>query len=109
MAAGTSYYKTAAPPEVVIEGESLSPSELDLYHHLYDDGLREFAVSNGLPVPRTVGLLAGRGVAGHAVPPEGGSAPACWCRSAAVRTRWSSSKRCASWARGCSPSIRTPW
>jgi hypothetical protein len=71
VAAGTSYYKTAAPPEVVVEGESLSSSELDLYHRLYDEGLREFAVSNGLPVPRPVAVLAGRGVAGHAVPPRG--------------------------------------
>jgi len=75
VAAGTSYYKTAAPPEVVIEGESLSQLELDLHHHLYDEGLREFAVTNGLAVPRPVTVVAGRGVAGHVVPPEGALAP----------------------------------
>ena len=54
VAAGTSYYKTAAPPEVVVEHADLTTDELDLYRHLYDDGLREFAVANGLPVPRPV-------------------------------------------------------
>ncbi len=71
VAAGTSYYKTAAPRQVVVEGESLSPPELDVYHRLYDDGLREFAVTNGLPVPRPVAVTAGRGVAGHPLAPEG--------------------------------------
>ncbi len=58
VAAGTSYYKTAAPPEVVVEGASLGPDELAFHHHLYDDGLREFAVANGLPVPRPVTVTA---------------------------------------------------
>jgi len=75
VAAGTSYYKTAAPPEVVVEGESLSQGELDLHHHLYDEGLREFAVTNGLAVPRPVTVVPGRGVAGHVVPPHGALAP----------------------------------
>ena len=75
VAAGTSYYKTAAPAEVVIEGESLAPSELDLHRHLYDDGLREFAVANGLVVPRPVTLVAAGGVAGHAAPPAGALRP----------------------------------
>ena len=59
VAAGTSYYKTAAPPEVVIEGEQLTEAELAFHHHLYDDGLREFAVTNGLPVPRPVTVTSG--------------------------------------------------
>jgi hypothetical protein len=71
VAAGTSYYKTAAPPGVVVEGESLSATELALHQHLYDDGLREFAVANDLPVPRPVTVVAGRGLAGHSMPPEG--------------------------------------
>ncbi len=58
IAAGTSYYKTAAPPEVVVEGVSMTAAELAFHHHLYDDGLREFAVANGLPVPRPVSVAA---------------------------------------------------
>jgi UDP-N-acetyl-alpha-D-muramoyl-L-alanyl-L-glutamate epimerase len=54
IAAGTSYYKAAAPPTVVVEHGALSPAETAFHHHLYDDGLREFAVENGLPVPRPV-------------------------------------------------------
>jgi UDP-N-acetyl-alpha-D-muramoyl-L-alanyl-L-glutamate epimerase len=54
IAAGTSYYKSAAPPEVVVEGEGLTRDEQDFHRHLYDDGLREFAVANRLPVPRPV-------------------------------------------------------
>jgi len=54
IAAGTSYYKTAAPSQVLVEQDALSPAELDFHHHLYDEGLREFALTNGLPVPRTV-------------------------------------------------------
>ena len=58
IAAGTSYYKAAAPPVVVVEGAGLTESETGFHHHLYDDGLREFALSNGLPVPRTVEIRA---------------------------------------------------
>ena len=54
VAAGTSYYKTAAPPDVVVAHGDLTPGELAYHHHLYDEGLREFAVANGLPVPRPV-------------------------------------------------------
>jgi hypothetical protein len=59
VAAGTSYYKVAAPPEVVVEGEGLIPVELDFHQHLYDDGLREFALANGLPVPVPVTVRPG--------------------------------------------------
>jgi UDP-N-acetyl-alpha-D-muramoyl-L-alanyl-L-glutamate epimerase len=59
IAAGTSYYKTAAPPTVEVEGAGLSPAEREFHRHLYDDGLREFAVANGLPVPRTVAIRSG--------------------------------------------------
>jgi hypothetical protein len=61
VAAGTSYYKTAAPGTVVVEGETLTPAELRYHHHLYDDGLREFAVTNGLPVPRPVVITVAGG------------------------------------------------
>jgi hypothetical protein len=63
IAAGTSYYKAAAPPVVVVEHTGLTSAELAFHHHLYDDGLREFAVANGLPVPRVVDIRSGaRGV-----------------------------------------------
>jgi hypothetical protein len=59
IAAGTSYYKAAAPPLVVVEGTGLTGSESAFHHHLYDDGLREFAVTNGLPIPRVVEIRSG--------------------------------------------------
>jgi hypothetical protein len=60
IAAGTSYYKAAAPPQVVVEDEELSPAEVTFHRHLYDEGLREFAVTNGLPVPLRVDFPPGR-------------------------------------------------
>ncbi len=62
IAAGTSYYKTAAPVSVVIEAEALTAAELRYHHHLYDEGLREFAVTNGLAVPRLVEVTSAGGV-----------------------------------------------
>ena len=58
IAAGTSYYKAAAPPVIEVEGAGLTASESEFHGHLYDDGLREFALSNGLPVPRSVKIHA---------------------------------------------------
>jgi hypothetical protein len=59
IAAGVSYYKAAAPPLVVVEGEGLVLAEREFHRHLYDDGLREFAVANGRPVPRKVAITSG--------------------------------------------------
>jgi len=56
IAAGTSYYKAAAPPIVSVESGALSPTEAEFHQHLYDEGLREFAVGNRLPVPRPVSV-----------------------------------------------------
>jgi len=75
VAAGTSYYKTAAPPEVLVEGATLSAAELGFHHHLYDDGLREFAVANGLAVPRPVTVRADGTGAVPGPPPAGALAP----------------------------------
>jgi hypothetical protein len=58
VAAGTSYYKAAAPPTVMVESGPLTAAERDFHHHLYDQGLREFAVENGLAVPRAVTIVA---------------------------------------------------
>ena len=54
--AGTSYYKAAAPGIVSIDSGPLTPHEVEFVHDVYDKGLREFAYTNGLPIP-----LAGRG------------------------------------------------
>jgi hypothetical protein len=54
IAAGTSYYKAAAPPVVEVESTGLTAAEREFHRRLYDDGLREFAVTNGMSVPRTV-------------------------------------------------------
>jgi hypothetical protein len=51
LAAGVSYFKAAAPTRIVVETGPLTPAEQALVHDLYDKGLREFAVTNSLPVP----------------------------------------------------------
>jgi hypothetical protein len=63
IAAGTSYYKAAAPPLVLVEATGLTPQELEFHRRLYDDGLREFAVANGLEVPLRVEIRPGLGTA----------------------------------------------
>jgi len=68
VAAGTSYYKAAAPPVVMIEGESVAAGELRFHQNLYDQGLREFAVTNGLAVPLRLEIQALAGL-GHPAPP----------------------------------------
>ncbi len=60
VAAGTSYYKAAAPSTVVVDEAGLTLAESEFQRRLYDDGLREFAVTNGLAVPRPVTIQAGR-------------------------------------------------
>jgi UDP-N-acetyl-alpha-D-muramoyl-L-alanyl-L-glutamate epimerase len=64
IAAGTSYYKTAAPDRIVVDGGRLTADEEAFHRHLYDDGLREFAVTNGLPVPRPV-IISAEPTEGH--------------------------------------------
>ena len=58
IAAGVSYYKAAAPTTVSIEQTPLTPAEQRFHALLYDDGLREFAVTNGRTVPVDVRLVA---------------------------------------------------
>ena len=54
VAAGTSYFKVAAPPLVSIEFGPVGPELAELLPELYDHGMREFAVTNSLPVPMRV-------------------------------------------------------
>lgn len=49
--AGVSYFKVASPHRIALEGEPLTNDGLQLLHRLYDDGLREYAYRNELPVP----------------------------------------------------------
>ena len=65
LAAGVSYYKAAAPSRVTIETGPLRPGEAGFVHDLYDKGLREFAVSNGLAVPVQLELESATMGEGH--------------------------------------------
>lgn len=49
VAAGTSYYKLAAPPEVTIDAIALPPAALAWATQLYRQGLAEYAYRNSLP------------------------------------------------------------
>lgn len=78
LCASTSYYKAAAPPQVHL-ARPTTVAERDVARQLFDEGLREFAVTNGHPVPRTVmhsdgGERPGRRPTGEAEPP-GSTAP----------------------------------
>jgi hypothetical protein len=58
LVAGVSYYKCVAPRR--LESPALDSDRRALVHALYDEGLRELAVTNGLPVPLPVDLDEGR-------------------------------------------------
>lgn len=58
LAAGVSYFKTAAPPVVLVETGGVSAAEACWSHDLYDKGMREFAFSNGIAVPLDVQVVA---------------------------------------------------
>jgi hypothetical protein len=82
--AGVSYYKAAGPLPIVVD-PPLRAAERRAVELAYDDGLREFAVRNELPVPMPVELTASaapdRGVdtppAGRLVVPIGGGKDSC--------------------------------
>lgn len=57
VAIGTSYFKLSAPEELVLERPT-TPGVLGLVPHVYDEGLRELAVTNGLPVPLAIEVVA---------------------------------------------------
>jgi hypothetical protein len=70
--AGVSYFKTAAPPAVVLESGEPQPAAAALLEALYSEGLGEFAYANGLPAlprprfPRASAPAAPRASAGPA-------------------------------------------
>ncbi|MEZ5383236.1 MAG: hypothetical protein R2754_15760 [Microthrixaceae bacterium] len=51
LAAGTSYYKVAAPALLAVTLGPITDAEAEFVRALYDHGLREFAARNDLPVP----------------------------------------------------------
>lgn len=53
LLAGVSYYKTGAPPRIVVDG-GVSDLERDFLRHLYVEGLAEFAYRTGLDVSDVV-------------------------------------------------------
>lgn len=54
LVAGVSYYKLGAPTRLI--APPMTAAEWALVERLYDDGLREFAYRNGLPVPLPVDI-----------------------------------------------------
>ncbi len=48
IAAGISYYKAFLAPQLIIEGQGLSPNEAAFFNRFYIQGLGEFAIRNGL-------------------------------------------------------------
>ena len=48
LVAGVSYYKAAAPPQIVVEGEPLDAGTAAFLQELYENGLGEFAYRNRL-------------------------------------------------------------
>ena len=57
VAIGTSYFKVSAPTHLRIK-RATAPAVIELARRLYDDGLREFAVTNDLGVPLTTEIDA---------------------------------------------------
>ena len=57
VAMGTSYFKLSAPAHLRIK-RATAPALIELARRLYDDGLREFAVTNDLGVPLTTDIDA---------------------------------------------------
>jgi len=62
---GVSYYKLTLPGRIVAD-RTLHPAIVDLVPHLYDHGLRELAVRNGLGVPLPIEI----DTPGAPVPPD---------------------------------------
>jgi hypothetical protein len=74
LAAGTSYYKAAAPSRIVVDGIEPTEPALELARHLYQDGLAEFRWVNGLALRPDLELVA-TAAPGRADPPAAGPAP----------------------------------
>lgn len=58
VACGTSYFKADPSYELRLEAVAPTPAIVELTRALYDEGLREFAVTNGFAVPFTSQITA---------------------------------------------------
>ena len=82
LVAGVSYFKAAAPPRIVVEGDAPSAATAAFLGRLYAQGLGEFAWRNGLPrigagiafpaADREVAPAAPGGLAERSLVPIGG-------------------------------------
>jgi hypothetical protein len=63
LVAGVSYYKCVAPRP--LETPALTADQRELVAALYDEGLREFAYTNGIPLPLPVEIAEATGSAAH--------------------------------------------
>jgi hypothetical protein len=61
LAAGVSYYKAAAPPQIQVESGALSPSAAQFFGDLYLHGLGEFAYRNQLDLADRLRFPSGSG------------------------------------------------
>lgn len=66
LCVGVSYYKLTLPGRI-ISSRPLHPAIIALAPHLYDHGLRELAVRNGLDVPLSVTLVTDEATSGATV------------------------------------------
>ncbi|HJQ97387.1 MAG TPA: hypothetical protein VJ826_03680 [Candidatus Polarisedimenticolaceae bacterium] len=78
LAAGTSYWKTAAPKRLVVREASLSTDDAAFWTEVYTKGLGEFFYRNGID-PNGAAVFEGTGVAEPASAPTGkGAALVLW-------------------------------
>jgi hypothetical protein len=75
LVAGVSYYKAALPPVVEVQGPALGPAVERLAQAVYDQGLRELKLRNGLPVEQAPVFLATGGRSPEQPGPTGGPPP----------------------------------
>ena len=76
LVAGVSYYKAAAPPQIVVEGEPLDAGTAAFLQELYEHGLGEFAYRNRLSLRGRIRFPHSTG--------EGAAAPALGLRREAL-------------------------
>ena len=71
LIAGVSYFKTAVPPEIVVEDGALDAEAAALLTSIYENGLGEFAYNNGLALRGKVRFPVDRNIDAVAAPALG--------------------------------------